>query len=202
MSKPIDYSKWDHIGDSDDEVEQAQQAQQERGPPRVTKFDAPMSVTIGGGGDTSSSSSGGGGSDGPAANKQASGPSSSGPSPAPAAQALSAAARPPAASSSKVEDVAENGDELEVRLRVWMLIGLIIDCRAISRTHRSNTFSNPQRHTRGGRVGRRRCSRCGAPPKPAPRTWPCRTTKVYLSVCTFVCALIASTKKWKTRPID
>ena len=46
MSKGIDYSKWDKFGEgnSSDEEDDAV-----RGPPRVTRFDEPMSVTLGGG---------------------------------------------------------------------------------------------------------------------------------------------------------
>ncbi|EWM21996.1 CS-like domain protein [Nannochloropsis gaditana] len=42
-SRPIDYSKWDHLDTSDDEDEE-----EKRGPPRVTHFNEPMSVTVGG----------------------------------------------------------------------------------------------------------------------------------------------------------
>lgn len=115
MSRPIDYSKWDRIGegDSSDEGEE----QEQRGMPQITKFDAPMSVTIGGGG---------GGDGGPAAAPSSSSHQPTGGRAGHAATGAAAAAggkaagpQPPppprASSSSKVEDVAENGDELEVR---------------------------------------------------------------------------------------
>jgi hypothetical protein len=43
MSKGIDYSKWDQLQDSSDEEEG-----EGRGEPHVTRFDEPMSVTLGG----------------------------------------------------------------------------------------------------------------------------------------------------------
>lgn len=107
MSRPIDYSKWDHIGDSSDEEQeegQEQQQEQRRGPPQVTKYDAPMSVTIGDGGSNSSGST-----DGGAAAAKAKPPATT----AAGARAVGAAAAPRPA-PSEVEDVAENGDELEV----------------------------------------------------------------------------------------
>ena len=52
MSRPLDYSKWDNIHDSDDENDDENDGngyEEDRNrPPQVTRFDAPMSVTFGG----------------------------------------------------------------------------------------------------------------------------------------------------------
>lgn len=115
MSRPIDYSKWDRVGEDDSDSDDEEQEQERRGPPRITKFDAPMSVTIGGG-DSGTGKM----------------PAAAAPPPTSVSAAMPPPARRPStttaasSSSSKVEDVAENGAELEVRKKagtVMMMLG-------------------------------------------------------------------------------
>lgn len=127
MSRPIDYSKWDKIG-ADDDDSSGDEGEQQRGPPRVTKFDAPMSVTIGG-----SDGSEGGGMQQQQQQQQQGGGAGSGAgaaasaAPAPrssSAASATAASASAAASSAKVEDVAENGDTLEVGIYLYACVYL------------------------------------------------------------------------------
>ncbi len=147
-ARPIDYSKWDRIGEGESSDEDEEQ--ERRGPPRVTKFDAPMSVTIGGEDTAAAAGRPAAAGAGAGASAGAAGALTVGP---PASPRPVRPPPPPSASSSssKVEDVAENGDELEVCLEdgmSWCTGGQLYGILSGTSTHTHVcTFKHPQAYS-------------------------------------------------------